>query len=53
MFKQIDFKKGEMIIKMQTFDNGMKNLDDLGLISVLNDKVIKEKIPVLGSIPTS
>jgi len=30
------------------FDNGMKNLKDLGLISVLNDVVLNKKIPVLG-----
>jgi glutamine amidotransferase len=30
------------------FDTGMRNLSDLDLIDVLNDKVIREKIPVLG-----
>jgi imidazole glycerol-phosphate synthase subunit HisH len=30
------------------FDNGMKNLKSLNLIDILNDKVLKEKIPVLG-----
>lgn len=30
------------------FDTGMRNLNDLGLIEVLNEKVISEKIPVLG-----
>ena len=35
MFKQIDFKKGEMIIKMQTFDNGMKIF--LGIILAIVD----------------
>lgn len=30
------------------FDNGMKNLNDSGLTKVLNQKVIKEKTPVLG-----
>lgn len=30
------------------FDTGMKNLIDLDLVEVLNEKVIKEKIPVLG-----
>jgi glutamine amidotransferase len=30
------------------FDHGMKNLHDLGLISVLNHKALTEKIPVLG-----
>jgi imidazole glycerol-phosphate synthase subunit HisH len=31
-----------------SFDNGMKNLEDMGLLLVLNEKVIKEKIPILG-----
>ena len=30
------------------FDTGMRNLQDLDLIEVLNNKVIVEKIPVLG-----
>ena len=30
------------------FDNGMKNLEELGLISVLEKKVISEKTPLLG-----
>lgn len=30
------------------FDTGMKNLIDLGLIDILNKKVIIDKIPVLG-----
>jgi len=30
------------------FDYGMKNLKELGLIDVLNDKVIRGEIPVLG-----
>jgi glutamine amidotransferase len=30
------------------FDTGMRNLRDLDLIDVLNDKVIREKTPVLG-----
>ncbi|MCX6166225.1 MAG: imidazole glycerol phosphate synthase subunit HisH [Ignavibacteriae bacterium] len=31
-----------------SFDNGMKNLDKLNLIQLLNEKVLEEKIPVLG-----
>ena len=31
-----------------SFDTGMRKLDKKGLINVLNDKVIKEKTPVLG-----
>ena len=30
------------------FDTGMRNLNDLDLIGVLNRKVVEEKIPVLG-----
>ena len=30
------------------FDTGMKNLTDLGLTDILNEKVLIEKIPVLG-----
>lgn len=30
------------------FDNAMKNLNDLGLIPVLNKKIIKDKTPLLG-----
>ena len=30
------------------FDNGMKNLNNLNLIEILNKKVLKEKIPILG-----
>ena len=31
-----------------SFDYGMENLEKLGLIQVLNDKVLKEKTPILG-----
>jgi glutamine amidotransferase len=31
-----------------SFDTGMRNLKDLDLINILNQKVIVEKIPVLG-----
>jgi imidazole glycerol-phosphate synthase subunit HisH len=30
------------------FDTGMKNLTELGLIDILNKKVVNEKVPVLG-----
>jgi glutamine amidotransferase len=30
------------------FDTGMRNLNQLGLVEVLNEKVINEKTPVLG-----
>jgi imidazole glycerol-phosphate synthase subunit HisH len=30
------------------FDNGMRNLISLGLVSILGDKVLRDKIPVLG-----
>jgi len=31
-----------------SFDNGMKNLKELGLIDLLNKKVLEDKVPVLG-----
>lgn len=31
-----------------SFDNGMKNLENLGMIEVLNQKVLGDKIPILG-----
>lgn len=31
-----------------SFDNGMKNLEEMGLISVLEEKVLKGKTPILG-----
>lgn len=31
-----------------SFDNGMKNLADLGMIEVLNQKVLIDKTPILG-----
>lgn len=30
------------------FDSGMKNISDLGFISVLNNKVLNDKTPILG-----
>ena len=30
------------------FDTGMKNIHDAGLLDVLNEKALKEKVPVLG-----
>jgi glutamine amidotransferase len=45
-----DIEKAEKIILpgVGAFDNGMKNLKKMKLISVLNQKVLKEKTPVLG-----
>lgn len=31
-----------------SFDNGMKNLKELGMIEVLNQKILIEKTPILG-----
>jgi glutamine amidotransferase len=42
-------KAGKLILPgVGAFDTGMKNLKELDLIDVLNEKVIVEKIPVLG-----
>jgi len=30
------------------FDTGMKKLDNLGIVSILNEKVIKERTPIIG-----
>ncbi|TLD40943.1 MAG: Imidazole glycerol phosphate synthase amidotransferase subunit [Candidatus Jettenia ecosi] len=45
-----DIKKAKKLILpgVGAFDNGMKNLNNSGLLSILNDRVLKEKIPVLG-----
>lgn len=46
----MDIQKAEKLILsgVGAFDNGMKNLNDLGLVSVLNEKVINKKTPILG-----
>lgn len=46
----VDIKNADKLILpgVGAFDKGMKNLSDFGFISVLNDKVIKEKTPILG-----
>lgn len=42
-------KAGKLILPgVGAFDAGMKNLSDLGLISILNRKVIENKTPILG-----
>ena len=45
-----DAEKADKLILsgVGSFDSGMKNLADLGLIPVLNRKVLEDKIPVLG-----
>lgn len=45
-----DIKKAKKLILpgVGAFDNGMKNLHDFGLLSILNDRVIKSKVPILG-----
>ena len=44
----LDRAKKIIIPGVGAFDTGMKNLTRLGLIDVLNYKVLEEKIPVLG-----
>lgn len=43
-------KKAKKIVLpgVGSFDNGMKNIERMNLIPVLNDLVLKQKIPVLG-----
>lgn len=45
-----DIEKAHKLILpgVGAFDKGMKNLHDLGFISLLNDKVISKKTPTLG-----
>jgi len=45
-----DIEKADKIILpgVGAFDNGMKNLNELGLVPVLNEKVIGNKVPILG-----
>jgi len=45
-----DIKKAKKLILpgVGAFDNGMRNLHDSGLVPVLNKRVAKDKIPVLG-----
>jgi len=45
-----DIKKADKLILpgVGSFDEGINNLKDSGLISVIEDKVIKEKTPIMG-----
>ncbi|MBI5323742.1 MAG: imidazole glycerol phosphate synthase subunit HisH [Ignavibacteriae bacterium] len=46
--KVIDFAERLIIPGIGAFDNGMRKLNEFGLIPVLEKKAIKDKIPVLG-----
>lgn len=45
-----EIKKAEKLILpgVGSFDNGVRNLKELGLWNVLNEKVMEEKTPILG-----
>lgn len=45
-----DIEKAEKLILpgVGAFDTGMNNLGDLGLVSILNHKVVQDKTPILG-----
>ena len=45
-----DINRAEKLIfpGVGAFDKSMKNLQEMGLIDVLNQKVLLEKIPILG-----
>lgn len=45
-----DIQKADKLILpgVGAFDNGMKNIKELGLIPVLNQKVLEQKTPILG-----
>ena len=47
---KIEIEKASKLILpgVGAFDTGMKNLSDLGLISIIKEKVLKEKTPILG-----
>ena len=43
------FKASKLILPgVGSFDVGMNNLENLGLIKVLNKKVLEDKVPILG-----
>lgn len=48
--KIADIEKADKLILpgVGAFDNGMTNLDKLGLISILNEIIFNKKIPLLG-----
>ena len=48
--KELDIKRATKLILpgVGSFDNGMQKLKELGLINILNEKVVVEKIPILG-----
>ena len=62
MFKRVNERKVVISSELETiqnaskiilpgvgaFDNGMKNLQEYGLINILNKKALDEKVPVLG-----
>ncbi|HWR26487.1 MAG TPA: imidazole glycerol phosphate synthase subunit HisH [candidate division Zixibacteria bacterium] len=45
-----DIEKAEKLILpgVGSFDNGISNLRNLGLVPILSDKVINDRIPILG-----
>ncbi len=45
-----EIEKAEKLILpgVGSFDNGIKNLREFGLIEILNQKVLKDKVPILG-----
>ncbi len=46
----LDIKKADKLILsgIGSFDNGMKNLQELGILSILDEKVLESKTPILG-----
>lgn len=47
--KEIISKASKILLPgVGAFDGGMTNLERSGLIPILNDKALKEKVPVLG-----
>ena len=46
--KEIEKATKLLLPGVGAFDNGMKNLKELNLINILNEKVLKDKVPILG-----
>jgi len=46
--KDLEYATKLLLPGVGSFDNGMKNLKSLGFLEVLNQKVLKDKIPILG-----
>ena len=46
--KEVEKAKKIILCGVGAFDDGMNKLKNLGLIEVLNQKILKERTPILG-----